>query len=282
MSNIKSISDQFVKKLAKVYDLNEAKAIKNLVFTTVFNCNFADLVLRRNDIVEESLWKKLNTYLAELEQGKPVQYVLGETEFFNLKFIVNSAVLIPRQETELLVLWIIDDFKNSSPNILDIGTGSGIIPISLKKNIERAVVSGLDVSNDAIQLANKNAALNKVDVSFFDFDVLSGIELIDRYDIIVSNPPYVPLADKNSLHKNVIDFEPSIALFVPNEKPLLFYERIADLALHALIRPGSLYFEIYESDASEIKQMLEIKGFQKVVVRRDFAEKDRMIKAELI
>ena len=203
MNSIKSISDLFVKKLSVVYDLNEAQAIKNLVLTTVFSCNSADLVIRRNDIVDESLLIILNNYLQKLETGKPVQYVLGESEFFDLRFKVNDAVLIPRQETELLVQWIIDDFKNTSPNILDVGTGSGIIPISLKKNIVGSDVSGLDVSKDALTIAKENAALNKVEVSFIEFDVLSNKELSAKYDIIVSNPPYVPISDKSLLHINV-------------------------------------------------------------------------------
>ncbi|MBT8196219.1 MAG: peptide chain release factor N(5)-glutamine methyltransferase, partial [Bacteroidia bacterium] len=214
--------------------------------------------------------------------GKPVQYVLGSTEFFGLNFKVNASVLIPRPETELLVQWILDDDPKANSSILDIGTGSGIIPISFKHSLPSVSVSAMDISEGALEVAKENARINKVDVEFLLNDILEDKAIDSKYDVIVSNPPYVPIKDKESLHKNVKAFEPHLALFVPNEDALLFYNRISDYAMQALQRPGFLYFEIYEDYANQIAEMLGQKGFQEIEIKKDLADKDRMIRAKLV
>ena len=230
---------------------------------------------------------KLHSIINELKTHKPLQYVLGTTEFYKCSIRVNEHVLIPRPETEELVEYILQKTRGegqgtSEINILDIGTGSGCIAIALKKNLPQANVSAIDISEEALLTAKANAILNQTKINFLQADILKAKDKVedkegnDRFDIIVSNPPYVRASEKEKMNKNVLDFEPHLALFVNDEDPLMFYRAIVDFAIHNLSQKGKLYFEINETLGNEVKKLLEGKGFKNVEIKKDMSGKDRM------
>ena len=238
--------------------------------------------MNQDHILSEGNKQKLIELVSELKKDKPLAQIIGEWEFYGLKFKVNEHTLIPRPETEELVQLIVNENgEHDNLNILDIGTGTGCIPISLKNELKNTNITAFDVSNEALKIAKKNAALNNLEVNFKKVDILGADnqDLISELDIIVSNPPYIPQKEKELMHKNVLDFEPELALFVDDTEPLLFYDKIADFALHHLKQNGKLYFEINENYGQETKQLLINKGFKNVLVIKDLNEKDRMIKA---
>jgi len=281
MKTIKDVFDFFKQGLAELYEPNESEAITLLAISEISNLSkakvkaFPELELQGPDI------EKLNNALARLRTGEPIQYILGTTLFYGLPFIVNPSVLIPRPETEELVEWMLQSAK-SNANILDIGTGSGCIAISLKKNLTNARVFAIDVSIEALATAKQNALINQVEVNFIEGDILqsSNSKASTAYDIIVSNPPYVTLLDKERMHSNVTDFEPHTALFVPENDPLIFYRVIADYAVNNLTDKGLLFFEINESYGQETTALLSQKGFINVQLRKDMSDRDRMICAQ--
>lgn len=215
--------------------------------------------------------------LHQLEKFVPIQYILGETEFYGLHFKVGPGVLIPRPETEELVDLIIKQAPNDEISILDIGTGSGCIAVSLAKFLPQAKVTALDVSQDALAIARQNAAQNGVEVSFVEKDILTTDTLHQNFDIMVSNPPYVLNIEKQKMQPNVLEHEPHTALFVPDNDPLLFYRKIAQLAQKHLNPNGKLYFEINEAFGNETVELLESLGFKNVVLKKDFFGKDRVV-----
>ncbi len=222
--------------------------------------------------------------LHQLKKEIPIQYIIGETDFFGLTFKVDKNVLIPRPETEELVQWIIDDFKNhpkENMKILDIGTGSGCIAISLTKNIKNVQVFAIDISKEALKVAQENADLNDVTIRFEKINILETTILSQQFDIIVSNPPYVRLQEKHQMKKNVTENEPETALFVDDENPLIFYEKIAQLAKNHLIKNGKLYFEINQYLGNEMIELLKKYHFQQIELKQDFYEVNRMIKGEM-
>ena len=223
----------------------------------------------------------LEEYLERLKRSEPIQYVLGQADFYGLKFQVNQDVLIPRQETEELVYWILENHPTKQPlNVLDIGTGSGCIPITLKKHRLEWAITGVDVSIGALEVAQQNADRNGVEVAFRQMDVLSVDSLSANWDIIVSNPPYIPPDESHLMPKNVLKYEPRLALFVENEDSLLFYRKIAALSLNALSENGRLYFELNEYNAEEVKAILLEKGYRTVEIQIDINGKQRMISAQ--
>ncbi len=231
--------------------------------------------------MSESELLKFSKAVNELKTGKPLQYVLGKADFYGLKMKVNSYVLIPRPETEELVDWIVKDQKEKDVRCLDVGTGSGCIAIALKKNLPRARVMALDVSEDALTVAQQNAMLNKVDITFINEDILDALgDLVPpgSLDVVVSNPPYVTSAEKDAISPNVLEHEPSIALFVEGN-PLLFYGHIAGFAAKALKKGGCLYFEMGQTQPATLPSLLEKHGFSDIEVRKDLSGKERMIKA---
>ncbi|GAA6772919.1 peptide chain release factor N(5)-glutamine methyltransferase [Flavobacterium sp. CGRL2] len=238
-----------------------------------------ELTFEENDFV---IWDEL---LKQLKKEVPIQYLLGKTNFYGLDFEVNENVLIPRPETEELVEWIINE--NSNPDkskktkILDIGTGSGCIAISLAKNLPNAEVYGIDVSKKAIETAKRNAVKNNVDVTFVLLDILETEELRCNFDIIVSNPPYVRNLEKEEIKKNVLDYEPHLALFVEDNDALIFYKKIASLAQKRLFEKGKLYFEINQYLGKEMIELLENMDFKNVELRKDIYDNDRMIKGNI-
>lgn len=285
MKTVKDVSTRYKQELTSVYEPQEIEAISLLVLSELLDTSNAKLkAFPETDITPQQ--EKLESILQELKTGKPIQYILGHTEFYGLPFNVNPSVLIPRPETEELVQWIIETVKaspNSTKNILDIGTGSGCIAISLKENIINSQLFAVDISTDALATAKSNAQLNKVDVNFIRADILhpNTAAQLPHFDIIVSNPPYVTMTDKRQMHHNVTDFEPHTALFAPEEDPLLFYRAIANLAKEKLTKRGLLFFEINESYGKETVELLTGRAFRNIELRQDMSGRDRMIKAEV-
>jgi len=223
--------------------------------------------------------------ISRLKNFEPIQHILGTTEFFGLPFLVDKNVLIPRPETEELVAWIADEAQNENITILDIGTGSGCIAISLAYQLPKTIVGAIDISDKALSIAKQNATLNNVNVNFMKVDVLEFEKslilekhLDSKFDVVVSNPPYVRMLEKELMSPNVIEHEPTIALFVKDEDPLLFYRKIAQLSNIYLKPEGVLYFEINEYLSVEMEKMLTMEGFKNIEIRKDIFKKDRMIK----
>ena len=264
---------------------NEAKYIIDIFICDFMKVNKSQLLLIANVIASEKLKNYLKNIVSRLQDNEPFQYILGNEEFYGLNFKVNKNVLIPRPETEELVEWIIETSNKLDENIkiLDIGTGSGCIAISLNKNLKKAEIYACDVSNKALEIANENNKILKANVKFFEQDILKK-ELWknkETYDIIVSNPPYIPNSEKRLMHENVLNFEPNIALFVENKEPLVFYNTIADFALLNLKMNGFLFFECNEFNAKEVVKLLEKRKFKNIELRKDLSGKDRMIKAKV-
>ena len=279
LMNIKALEEYFVEQATALYDTEEARSLFYMITAQLQGWGRGYILINGTKEVDANQLDKYEEILLELKTGKPLQYIFEETIFYGLKFNVSPAVLIPRPETEELVDWILQTVgvKQQKPtNILDIGTGSGCIAISLKKHLNTNNVSALEVSADALIVAEKNAVLNNVIINFINQDILtySGDE---NYDLIVSNPPYIKEDERADMHQNVLDHEPHLALFVATERPLLFYEAIADFAIKHLRQEGNLFFEINEYLGKETITMLENKGFNKIILKKDMQGKDRMI-----
>jgi len=276
---IKEIQQQYLTELEKIYSLGEAAVITTMIFESIANISKQDLLLRPNVDIENNTEINLITALKRLQQYEPIQYVIGKAWFYNVAFTVNEAVLIPRPETEELVLEAINFLKlHKSKNVLDIGTGSGCIPISIKKNIAGANVTSLDVSNDALKLAAKNASDNAVEISFLHLNFLEEKNhlALPKFDVIISNPPYIPENEKNNLDKNVAKYEPHVALFVPQNDPLLFYKKILIFAGDHLKKDGKIFLEIHEDFAAETANLFTEKNYQ-VIIKKDMQGKERML-----
>lgn len=286
---LKELESKFANELAALYEEEEAKAIFLLVIEHYLKLNRSNYNLKKDDELAVNVLTELEIVLNQLKTSKPIQYILGETTFYGLPFKVNEAVLIPRPETEELVAWILEKVKGSESKtphaprstlkLLDIGTGSGCIAISLKKNLPNADVTALDISIEALVVAKQNALINEIEVSFIKQDILQtpAGSAGKPYSILVSNPPYITQTEKAQMHENVLANEPHLALFVSNEKPLIFYEAIADFALKNLREDGLLFFEINEYLGKETINMLRVKGFNSIELRKDMQGKDRMI-----
>jgi len=241
-----------------------------------------EVSISQDTVVSETNIARFERVLLRLKAQEPIQYILGHTAFYGLTFKVNKNTLIPRPETEELVDWVLSNLhdKDRMLEILDIGTGSGCIAISLAKNIPTARVSGIDISEKTLEVAQGNAVKNQVLVSFFKKDILETTALKNKYDVMVSNPPYVRQLEKKAMKANVLDYEPGVALFVPNEDPLLFYRKIAQLAMVSLQTRGWLYFEINEYLSKEMDVLLKDIGFANIEIKKDFREVPRMIKCQ--
>ncbi|WP_411273422.1 peptide chain release factor N(5)-glutamine methyltransferase [Daejeonella sp.] len=283
---IASIEKVFIEDLTSLYGLEEAGSIVWLVIGFVCKINRSQYLNNRNDQLSEDQLRTFYEILSQLKQAIPVQYVLCETEFYGSVFKVSPAVLIPRPETEELVDWILKDAKVNPTyytglRMLDIGTGSGCIPITLKKYLPDMEVSALDISSDALELAKENAGLNNTDVNFIQDDILNPFTELGKFSVISSNPPYVTLAEKAQMHINVLDHEPHLALFVPDDDPLIFYKAITRFAERHLEGGGLLYLEINENHGQETVSLLIDSGFKDIELRQDLRDRDRMIKARL-
>ncbi len=271
--------------LSKIYQHSEAESITMMVIEAVFGYNRTQFLLRKEELLPAALMHQTEFILSQLLAHKPVQYVLGKAHFYGLELMVNEAVLIPRPETEEVVHWILNDYvsqKTNNLNITDVCTGSGCIALALKHHFSNANVIGIDISKAALKLAVQNAKNLKLDVVFEEKDILYSNDIAAQsVDVMVSNPPYIMETEMAFMQANVLEYEPHIALFVPNDKALIFYERIADMAIIGLKSGCSLYFEINEAKGNDMVQMLENKGFTQVELRQDMNGKDRMLKAVL-
>jgi len=285
--NIKKFRDYFNKTLKKIYPTSEIDTFLFLLLKEYLNFNRIDVVLKSNFEIspEDLILLKSSTKL--LEQEIPIQYILGKTEFYGFPFILNEHVLIPRPETEELITSILEkvlktktfhtNAKEKQLKILDIGTGSGCIPISLKKSLPFAEITAIDVSNEALTIAKKNTVLNKVDINLTQQDILKTTSLNQLYDIIVSNPPYVRESEKKEIKNNVLNNEPHMALFVKDNNPLVFYNKIAELAKNHLSENGTLFFEINQYLGKETVELIKLKGFNKIQLKKDIFGRDRII-----
>ncbi len=259
--------------IVSLYDEREAETIARMVVGDKLSYNFSQLVAHYDDECEI---KNIESIIGELQSGRPVQYVLGRAEFCDFVFVVAEGVLIPRPETEELVYRIAETAKRGA-RILDIGTGSGAIAISLAKLVKESEVVAIDISTEALDIAKQNAERLGAEVEFVKADALGDLSHLGEFDIIVSNPPYIPHSDIVDMRKNVVDFEPHTALFVPDNDILKFYVATADNAQKMLREGGSLWFEIYEKAGDELCAMLRTKGFSQTELIEDANLKPRMV-----
>lgn len=277
---------QLLFQLYHIYDDREAANIADWVMESLTGWKKIDRVLNKQVPLLPDTISLLEKYTAELLEHRPVQYVLNESWFYGLKFFVNEHVLIPRPETEELVEWIIktESITNREKpvQIIDIGTGSGCIPVSLKKNIRSADVFAVDISEDALQTAKKNAEANDTIIQFIRQDFLDKEKwhLLPKTDIIVSNPPYISMNEKTTMTRNVVHYEPGIALFVNDNDPLIFYKALAEFAETNLSAEGSVFMEIHESAGDKVVEIFLEKGYSEVILKKDMQGKDRMVKAK--
>jgi release factor glutamine methyltransferase len=275
------------KVLSKTYPKTEIDSFFFLIMEEILNLQRIDSVLTPDFLITQNNLTRLKNIIIRLQNEEPIQYILKKTTFYGLPFIVDKNTLIPRPETEELVAWIIKEAskiklqKGKKISILDIGTGTGCIAISLAKNIPKTHISALDISEDALKIAKQNTLLNNVEIDFYEIDILNTNSLPQQFDIIVSNPPYVRESEKIGIKKNVLQNEPHIALFVENENPLLFYKKIADLAKKYLSEKGVLFFEINQYLEKETVKMLEKKGFKNIDLRKDLFGNYRMIQCNI-
>jgi len=285
---IKEYRAHFIQELTPLYDAGEAESFFYLILEEKQQMKRIDLALHPDLVFSAAEIVVWNAILAPLKQEIPIQYLLGKTSFYGLDFSVNEHVLIPRPETEELVDWMLSDHRKTQQSnnlkMLDIGTGSGCIAISLAKNLPNATVFAIDVSEKALATAKKNAANNAVSVNFIhqnilDVVTLSAVEGInEQFDVIVSNPPYVRNLEKEEIKKNVLDNEPHLALFVEDDDALIFYKKIAELAQENLTENGLLYFEINQYLGAAMIDLLEQMHFKNIELRKDIYGNDRMIK----
>ena len=282
---IKHYRDQFIQELTSLYDVGEAESFFYRILEARHQLKRIDIALQPELALTVAELEDWNLILEQLKKEIPIQYLLGSTHFYGLKFEVNSNVLIPRPETEELVEWIIESQQlaigDKKVRILDIGTGSGCVAIALAKNLPNAQVFAFDVSEQALATAQKNAELNQVAIKFIHQSILETEDLGQQFDIIVSNPPYVRHLEKLEIKKNVLDNEPHLALFVADDDALIFYRKIAELAQKNLNPQGQLYFEINQYLGQETLDLLQEMGFKNTELRKDIYGNDRMIQCTI-
>ena len=268
-------------QLSGLYTEREINSLSELIIKTVFNVDRLHAISDNRLVLTSEIDNRLQDIIMELRTGRPVQYIIGETEFYNCRIKVRESVLIPRQETEELVDLIIKENPDFNGNILDIGTGSGCIAIALAKYICSASVTGIDKTKDILSLAQENAELNNASVTFSLFDINHPPYVSsEKYNIIVSNPPYVRESEKKYMNINVLDFEPDSALFVPDSDPLIFYRKIIELMPSMMLPGGSVYFEINEAMGKEICEMMKRYSMKEVSLINDINGKQRIAKGK--
>ena len=282
---LKEIKNIFHKELKELYPKEEIDSFFFLMIDHYLHLERFVLALQPDLVLSKEEEQPLFEGLTALAKQEPIQHILGVTTFMDMDFKVNEDVLIPRPETEELVRWIVEDVKTGEPNkplkILDIGTGSGCLAISLAVHLPAAKVFAIDISDKALTVAKQNSENLKADVTFIEADILNTEVLEQDFDIIVSNPPYVRMLEKEEMQQNVLGFEPHLALFVENDDPLIFYNKITSLAVTHLRQEGRLYFEINQYLGKEMQQLLEEYHFKNIELRKDMFGNDRMIKGEV-
>jgi release factor glutamine methyltransferase len=275
-NDVSGVRKYLEKKLASSHGEREAKSIVAILFHHFFGWNKTDLSSKSQDRLSESEILKLHMATKEVLSGKPVQHITGSVFFYGNEFKVNHHVLIPRPETEELVDVIVKSFNHPNPIILDVGTGSGCIAISLKKAIKQSEVYAIDISSEALEVAKLNAELNNCEIHFLCDDVLHS-SWNKPLDVLVSNPPYIPIREAELLDKNVLDYEPHSALFVPNNDPLIFYKALILLAEKYLRVDGIIALECHELYADQVAELCKLPLFKKVELRQDMQGKNRMV-----
>jgi len=265
-------------ELADLYPVSEIEGYTRIIFEAVCGMSFTEQVVKRLEKISATDFERIEAIILRLKNYEPIQYILGETEFYGLKLKVNPSVLIPRPETEELVQWITKSNFPGNSIILDIGTGSGCIALALKSQLKNAEVFGVDISDNALEVARQNALKNSLDVVFFQSDILKWNEFEWKsFDIIISNPPYIRESEKQHMHSNVLNYEPETALFVTDVDPLIFYRTIAAFAKINLAKSGLLFFEINENLGFEMNELLVDFGFYDIEIRKDINGKNRMV-----
>ena len=278
---LKEFRNHFNKELSRLFPQTEIDSFFFMLIEKELNLQRIDLVINNDISISKEKFEHLYNTLSRLKTQEPIQYILGESAFYGLSFKVTKDTLIPRPETEELVEWILSDYDyNDKISILEIGTGSGCIPITLAKKLPNASVTSIDISAAAIAIAKENSILNNVSINFIEQDILNTSKLPQQYDIIVSNPPYVRELEKKEILPNVLENEPHLALFVDDNNPLIFYSKIAELAKKYLTKDGVLYFEINQYLGKQTIEMLTEKGF-KSELKKDLFNNDRMTKSLL-
>jgi release factor glutamine methyltransferase len=287
---LKNYKTTFLQELSSLYEEQEIESFFYIILEKLHGLKRIDLALNPQSVMDGAHLKQWKNIVSELKKQRPIQYILGETTFYGLSFLVNENTLIPRPETEELVELIIEstnyELRNTKLKVLDIGTGSGCIAISLAKHLPTSEVYAIDVSEKALDVAKKNAELNKVAIDFISTNILDVVNLsavaglYKQFDIIVSNPPYVRNLEKDQIKPNVLEYEPHLALFVDDIDPLLFYRKIAELAIKNLNPNGKLYFEINQYLGKETIKLLEDFGFRNVELKKDIYGNDRIISCE--
>ena len=274
MEKVSNIIPYFRKELSAIFNDREVLNWAYLSIEYLLGYNRSECIIHSEKSIDIRVSDKLKNIITDLKTNKPFQYILGETYFYGLKIIINMHTLIPRPETEELVEWVLKENFNSA---LDIGTGSGCIAIALAK-YSNADISAIDVSEQALKIAKENAILNSVKVNWSQQDILE-VKSLAKVDLFVSNPPYVLNSEKERMQKNILEYEPHLALFVPDNDPLIFYKKIADIATESLTAGGKLFFEINEYFANELIAILTQIGFVDIQLKKDINDRDRMIKA---
>jgi release factor glutamine methyltransferase len=279
---LKEIKSKFNDDLHGIYPGLEIDSFFKLLSEAYLNLSPVEIVLQSDMEIEPAIQEKFSAALKRLKAYEPIQYIIGRTEFFGLPLNVNPDTLIPRPETEELVKLTLQEVAEANTaeklRILDIGTGAGCIAVALAKNLPDAEISAMDVSEEALKVAEENAKINKVDVHYFQGDILTMESLPEKYHFIVSNPPYVRLSEKRMMDSNVVDFEPELAIFVTDEDPLLFYRKIAQLAKRQLTENGKLFFEINEYLGEDLLALIIDEGLENIHLIKDIYGKNRMLK----
>ncbi len=271
----KLLFDKISKKIADFEEKEEAMSIAYLILGRLYALSKTDILIDKK--IKSRNQERIDEIIGRLTKKEPIQYILGEADFFGRRFIVDENVLIPRQETEELVNLIKNDNSQPSLKVLDIGTGSGCIPITLALEMNEAQVFSLDIDENCLILAKRNAGLNNATVQFFQTDIIKEDFPVSDLDIMVSNPPYVRQSEKSVMRKKVLNFEPHLALFVADEDPLVFYKAITKKSLQHLKKGGKLYFEINEKLGEGVKSLMEFEGYISVKVVKDLNGKDRIV-----
>jgi release factor glutamine methyltransferase len=280
LTNIGELSSGFKRELKEQYSLPELQNFLYLIFQNLMELSKTDIHINPGKEIPDHIMFKINEIINELKNHKPIQYILGETEFYSCDIKINQNTLIPRPETEELVRWILDETDGNRCKIFDIGTGSGCIAVALAKNNISAKVFASDNSEEALKVARENAGINNTDIIFFHFNINypETSDILGLYDIIVSNPPYVTESEKRQMKKNVLKYEPHDALFVPDSDPLIFFRAILKFAESKLQPGGNIFFEINERFGKQMIQLLEKFNYHHIILRKDINNKDRMIK----
>ena len=279
MNSYFELKNIFNKELSCLYSENEINSILNILIE--FEFKHKPIIIKLNDSINKKKSDKVLSHLKKLKLGYPINYIIGYKFFFDCKINVDKSVLIPRPETEELVLWLLKHVKENQ-NILDLCSGSGCISIAIAKNIQ-AKITAVDISSEAINLARKNSKLNNSSVKFICSDIFKdSFDKLEKQNIIVSNPPYILNSQKKNIHKNVLNFEPHIAIFIDDNEPLVFYKRIIEISKEKLFSNGLLFLEINDLFSKKLKELLIKEGFKNVIIKKDINDKPRLIKAQLI